>query len=70
MRYSVFGRIIEILKIDEKWEVFFLDLEGKKRPAYDIFIPSSVKEIELENYLDDLLHEWATPQNNKILKIG
>jgi len=57
MRYKVFGRKIEILKTDEKWEVFILSTDGKKRPAHDIFIPSSVKEIELEDYLEVLLHE-------------
>ena len=69
MKYKIFGRKIEILKIDEKWKVFILSSDGKKRPANDIFIPSSVKESEIEIYLEDLLHEWASPENDKIIKI-
>lgn len=44
-------------------------MKEKKRTAYDIIIPEELKENEIENYIEDLLHEWATPLNNKIFHI-
>lgn len=64
MQYKVFGRKFEILEVDGNWKVFLLGGDGKKRPAQDIFIPSFVTAKEIETYLEDLLHEWANPQNN------
>ncbi len=65
MQFNIYGRKIEVLRSGERWESFLLGSEGKKRVADDIFIPSHIKENELECYLEDLLHEWATPYNNK-----
>ena len=69
MKLSVYGRRIEITKYCEKWVVFYLGNEGKKRTAYDIIIPQELKESEIKSYIEDLLHEWATPSNNKIVEI-
>ncbi len=69
MKYNVFGRKIEIIKSDGKWKVYILGSEGKKRSFHDILIPSDVVEGDLENYLEDLLHEWASPENDRVIKI-
>jgi len=69
MKYSVFGRKLEIVKDQGKWIVFILGTDNKKRIANDIFIPSDVRENDLVVYLDDLLHEWATSEKHKIYKI-
>ncbi|MCG8687580.1 MAG: hypothetical protein MI892_22080 [Desulfobacterales bacterium] len=69
MKYNVFGRSIEIIKSDEKWKVFILGRGGKRQPAHNIFIPSDIAEKDIENWLEDLLHEWASPQNDKIIKL-
>ncbi len=69
MKYNVYGRKIEILQNDGKWVVFFLGSDGKKRPTQEIFIPSNIVENDLIIYLDDLLHEWATPGNDEIVRI-
>jgi len=69
MKYSVFGRKLEIFKNQGKWKVFILGADGKKRIANDIFIPSDMKECDLMIYLEDLLHEWATPEKDEIHKI-
>ncbi len=63
MKFSVYGRKLEILRSGEKWKVFLLGSEGRKRVADDIVIPSHLKEDEVKRYLEDLLHEWATPHN-------
>ncbi len=70
MRFDLFGRKkVDIIQSDMKWKVFILGADGKRREANDIIIPSTVKEDQLIEYLDDLLHEWATNKNNKIYKL-
>ncbi len=69
MIYSVFGKKIEIVDEEGKWKVFIPGPEGKKRISPDIIIPSSVPEEDLERYLEDLLHEWSTPGNDKVIKL-
>ncbi len=68
MELIAYGRKIEIVKMENRWKVFYLGNEGKKRTAHDILIPSGLKEDELKNYIEDLLHEWATPSNNRVIK--
>jgi hypothetical protein len=31
-------------------------------------IPQELEKGEIKNYLEDLLHEWATPSNNQIIE--
>ncbi len=69
MKFNVYGKKIEVVRIDEKWHVFHLGAEGKKRDAHDIFIPSSVRKDELKSYLEDLFHESATPENSDVEEI-
>ncbi len=66
---DVYGRKIEIVRSCDSWDVFYLGNEGKKRTAHDIVIPQDLTENELINYIEDLLHEWATPSNNKIIEL-
>ena len=69
MKLNVYGKKIEITKISGNWTVFYIGNEGKNRTAYDVVIPNALKENEIKNYLEDLLHEWATPSNNRIVEI-
>ncbi len=69
MKYNVYGRTIEIIQDDGMWVVFILGSDGKKRIAEDIFIPSHISEEDLVGYLEDLLHERATPDNADIFSI-
>ena len=66
MKLNVFGRIVEIIKDKDRWSVFYLGSEGKKRLADDILVPSSIKEEEIVEYIADLCHEWANPKNNTV----
>ena len=66
MKINVFGKIIEVNRNDNRWEVFYVGNEGKKRLANDIVIPSHLKKEELIEYFSDLCHEWATPVNNEV----
>jgi len=70
MKFDAYGKQIEIIReSDGRWTVFYLGNEGKKRTAYDIPIPSDFSEGELIGYLEDILHEWANPENNLVTKI-
>ncbi len=67
MKLNVYGRKIEIIWSQDSWRVFYLGSEGKKRLAYDINIPSTVKEIDLKRYIADLCHEWAGPDRDQVI---
>ena len=66
MRFNVYGKIIEVLKRQNKYQAYYLGQEGKKRFAHDIVIPADMHESGITGYLADLCHEWATPQNNSV----
>ncbi len=64
MKLDIFGRmIVEIIRDNEEWHAFRLGNEGKKRMLNDIKIPSDLPESELVGYVEDVYHEWATPNN-------
>lgn len=70
MKFEVYGKQIEIIReSDDRWAVFYLGYEGKKRAADDIQIPIDLKEGELKGYLEDILHEWAIPEHNRVIRI-
>ena len=69
LRFDVFGRDVLVVETDGGWRVFYLGDEGKRRPALDITVPSSIAESEMTQYLDDLCHEWATDRNSGVKRI-
>lgn len=68
MKYQVYGRRIEVLRTGVDYVVFALGTDGKKRIFNEIFIPSQVREDDVAGYLEDLLHEWATPRNSQVIQ--
>ena len=62
MKFNLYGRKIEVIRSQGSWRVFYLGPEGKKRLAEDLLIPNHVQEEDLLRYLEDLLHEWASPK--------
>ena len=70
MKLDIFGRMsLEVKRSGQEWQCFLLGEEGKKRKAREIHIPSSVKDDDVIEYLEDLLHEWATPEKSQITKL-
>ncbi len=61
MKLDVYGRMIEVIWSNDKWKVFYLGPDGKKRLANDLVVPLSIKQNEIVNYFSDLCHEWAEP---------
>ena len=69
LRFDVFGRKVLFTEVNNGWATFYLGDEGKRRPAIDIVVPPDIPGSEIEQYLSDLCHEWATEQfpNVKLL---
>jgi len=66
---DVFGKHVLALRTNEGWSMFFLSDDGKRRPALDIFVPKIVGESEIENFLEDICHEWATEKHNSVRRL-
>ncbi len=69
MRFDVFGTLIEVCRRDTAWQVFYVGSEGKKRLAQDIVVPASVPEEQLEDYLADIRHEYASAEHNEVKRL-
>ncbi|HEJ2440089.1 DUF7661 family protein [Burkholderia multivorans] len=68
-RFNAFGRRLAVVRNNDRWVVFDLGVEGKRRPA-DLPIPPTLAADELAQYLGDLLHETATPRNGEVVPIA
>jgi hypothetical protein len=69
MKLEVFGRAVLIERCAAGWQAFYLGSDGKRRRAEDIIIPDTLAEEELERYLADLCHEWATPRHPRVVRV-
>jgi hypothetical protein len=68
-RFDVFGRLVLVSKNDGRWTAWYAGDEGKRRLASDIVIPSDIEEGDLERYLADLCHEWATSRHQSVRRL-
>jgi hypothetical protein len=69
LKFDVFGRHVLVVETEGGWAAFYLGAEGKRRPAHDIMIPDFMNEVELEGYLADLCHEWATERHPEVRRL-
>ncbi len=69
LNFNVFGRDVQIERRGQRWGVFYVGQEGKRRVAKDILVPPELAESEIRQYLDDLCHEWATPENSRVIRL-
>ena len=69
IKLDVFGKSVLAMQTNEGWSMFYLSDDGKSRPALDIFVPEFVNESEIENFLADICHEWATEKNNSVRRL-
>ena len=70
LEFDVFGRIVLVVESEDGWAAFYLGSEGKRRPAKDIVIPPDIPEQEIERYLGDLCHEWATEHSAQVKRLA
>jgi hypothetical protein len=69
LRFDVFGRRVLVSRNEGRWTAFYGGAEGKRRIASDIVIPASTAEQDLQQYLADLCHEWATSRHPDVKKL-
>ena len=69
MKFDLFGTNIQVARDGERWAAYYLGAEGKRRPAPDIVIPADLRASEVEQYLGDLCHEWATDRHPTVKRI-
>ncbi|WP_434631808.1 DUF7661 family protein [Chromobacterium sp. CV08] len=67
-RFTVYGQIIAVERHGSGWRAFLPGNDGKRRPA-DFVVPDWVAEDGLAQYLEDLLHENATPRNGDVKRL-
>ena len=69
IKIDVFGKIVLVIQSPEGWSAFYLGPDGKRRPADDLFIPSFILEAEIEDYLADICHEWASEKYPEVRRL-
>ena len=69
LRFNVFGRELLLERREDCWLASWPGSDGKRRPAHDIRVPGDVPEAELERYLGDLCHEWASPRHRRVERL-
>ena len=70
LRFDVFGRQVLVTASENGWAAFYLGAEGERRPAPDIVVPANVPESDIEQYLGDLCHEWATERHPIVKRLN
>jgi hypothetical protein len=63
IKFDVYGRHLLIFRTRDGCKIDYASDQGKKRPVTDIFIPDFISEFDIEQYLADLCHEWATEKH-------
>lgn len=69
LKFNVFGRRVLVVSSEDGWQAFYFGEEGKRRPAIDIVVPSDLEAAAIEQYLDDLCHEWATERHPNVERL-
>ena len=70
IKFDVYGKQIMVSRTGNRWNVDYMGDQGKRRPATDILIPDFISESEIEQFLSDLCHEWATEDHPVVKRIG
>jgi len=65
MKLDVIGKQIEVSRENDAWIIYEIG-EGKRSRSNDIYIPSEYNETQVLEYLEDMLHERATPERPRI----
>ena len=61
MKFDIYGKFqLQIEWEQGQWQIYKLG-NGYRIPVHDIVIPSTVSPEDLTSFLDDILHEAATP---------
>jgi hypothetical protein len=67
-RFNVFGHLVDIERVGDRWDVKEVGNDGKRSPA-GFVIPEFVADEELEQFLFDLFHEQAALRKGGIFRV-
>lgn len=67
-RFQVFGRVLDLESSAHGWRCWEVGSDGKRIPA-QLTVPPDLPAEELGQYLYDIYHEMATPQNGDVFEI-
>lgn len=69
-RFDVYHRFqLDVGREQNAWRVYRVGNEGKRRLDPSIVIPPSLAADQLLGFLDDLLHEYATPSHPELVAL-
>jgi hypothetical protein len=61
LKFDIYGRFqLEVLREGDHWSIYRL-ASGKRLRVHDLMIPPEVEPNDIARYLDDVLHEAASP---------
>lgn len=69
IKFNVFGKRMSVVKKEQEWQLFNDPEVGIRSRVYDVIIPADIKESELEKYLDDIYHEYASEKYPRVTKL-
>lgn len=69
LRFNIFGKLVAVVPTTTGWQAYLLGQDGKRSPM-DIVVPAFIEADDVGQYLADLLHELATPANNKVVRLS
>jgi len=69
IKLDLYGRVVIATQNARGWKIYYAGSEGKRRPALDLVVPPEISVSQLEQYLADLCHEWATEQNPGVKRL-
>lgn len=69
MKLNAYGRLLEVVREHGEWIIYRLG-EGTRARTNDVVIPAEYSDAEVITYLEDILHEAATPERPRITVVG
>ena len=61
MKYRIYGRYdLDVVRESDRWMVYRIN-NGRRRREHDFAVPAELEPNDIEQYLDDMLHELAQP---------
>ncbi len=69
LTFDVFGRLMAVRREASHWRLYDISTPGKRVPVQDVQLPDDLQEGEIAGFLDDIYHEWATPERVSVERL-
>jgi hypothetical protein len=70
LKFDVFGRFMVAEYGGSGWRLFDVGHEGKRMLLTDVVVPDFVPPSEIEQYLADIYHEWASDKHPAVKRLS